>query len=396
MSPVPQHRSRTRASGRARMCWNVREARRHHMRSTLKDKTWFSRSYRGAIEVNISRTACAAESLSLAPSGAAPATVGLISGTMESQDELAPLLLFCALELLHDALHLKKMIGVVAGKHAYQVRDRFLPALQVHPVVIPRRRRDFLQHRKIVLAQDTECLQGALRIAVAVIKGRSPGVLIERLNRDAVLANHGPHPPAADNFRVGEVRDHFRDRPLGRFRPPLQLLGSESLHKLLQLARGRALDLDRVVFSFHIAENARDVLLRCFLHNVDLYFIQTQPRARACGSLRRRQARHSGARRWRFPPCQFPAAERSAQPHSGFSYPIAAAPKFSAGSHSLRAACPGSTPHRQSFRRKRYPYAPRSARCWWPRSCPRRPPRHVIGRDTWFPLRVRARSYAQD
>src|SRR5258708_1310507 len=74
MSPVPQHKSRTLASGRERMSAKVRAVFLHHRRSTLKDRTWFSRSYRGAMEVNISRTARAADWGSAAPSGAAPRT----------------------------------------------------------------------------------------------------------------------------------------------------------------------------------------------------------------------------------------------------------------------------------------------------------------------------------
>src|ERR1700746_1911194 len=82
MSPDTPHKSRMRASDRFRMRWKVRAAFLHQRRSTLNDNTWFRRSYRGAIEVNISRTARAAELRSVVPSGVAPTTEDLDSGTL--------------------------------------------------------------------------------------------------------------------------------------------------------------------------------------------------------------------------------------------------------------------------------------------------------------------------
>src|SRR4051794_41135977 len=74
MSPVPQQRSRTRAPGRPRIEEKLRAVRRHHSLSTLADSRWLSRSYFGAMEENISRTARPADAASFAPSGAAPRT----------------------------------------------------------------------------------------------------------------------------------------------------------------------------------------------------------------------------------------------------------------------------------------------------------------------------------
>src|SRR2546428_7511597 len=56
------------------MVANNRAVRRHQSLSTFAESRWFSRSYRGAIAVNISRTARDADSESVAPSGAAPTT----------------------------------------------------------------------------------------------------------------------------------------------------------------------------------------------------------------------------------------------------------------------------------------------------------------------------------
>src|SRR5271169_4469434 len=74
MSPVPQHRSSTWTSGRERIEENIRAVRFHHKRSTFIESTWLARSYLGAIELNMSRTATDADDSSLAPAGAAPTT----------------------------------------------------------------------------------------------------------------------------------------------------------------------------------------------------------------------------------------------------------------------------------------------------------------------------------
>src|SRR5581483_10094779 len=91
MSPVPQQTSSTRAPGFCSTEENVFATLDHQRRSVLNESRWFSRSYRGAIAVNISRTARAAELPSAAPSGAAPTTLdlrvsGKVAGFMPGRD----------------------------------------------------------------------------------------------------------------------------------------------------------------------------------------------------------------------------------------------------------------------------------------------------------------------
>ena len=54
-----------------KMCAKVRAVLLHHSRSMLKERTWFNTSYRGAMDVNISRTARAEDCWSVVPSGVA-------------------------------------------------------------------------------------------------------------------------------------------------------------------------------------------------------------------------------------------------------------------------------------------------------------------------------------
>src|SRR6266704_6819848 len=84
-SPVPQQRSRTRASGRLRIGCRRLAVRARQRRSSCNDKRWLSRSYRGAICVNISRTFLEASASVTAPSGRVPLTGAAISAMTPSQ-----------------------------------------------------------------------------------------------------------------------------------------------------------------------------------------------------------------------------------------------------------------------------------------------------------------------
>src|SRR5712692_3690237 len=87
-SPVPQQRSRTRAPGRPRIDLNCHAVRARQRRSNCNDKRWFSKSYRGAICVNISRTLCEASASVTAPSGRVPLT-GTAASAMASSQKIA-------------------------------------------------------------------------------------------------------------------------------------------------------------------------------------------------------------------------------------------------------------------------------------------------------------------
>src|SRR5580698_4003733 len=105
-------------------------------------------------------------------------------------------------QLRHDALDLPYVICVVSGEHADDVCDALLATFKMHTVVVPRLFRKSLQHDQIVFSENAKHLQGRLGIALAVLKYRSPRILIEGLNRNPVRADDQPHAPAADDLGI--------------------------------------------------------------------------------------------------------------------------------------------------------------------------------------------------
>src|SRR5579862_8450679 len=147
------------------------------------------------MEVNISRTARAAAPRSLAPSGVAPITVDLFSGTEIWDAGLSLLFGFRALQLLDDSFDLQNVVRVVPGKHSHHMGDAFLAALQMHAVVLPGFVGNFLQHDEIIFAQHAKDFERAFRGAAAVFEYRRPRILIKGLNGDAVFSDDRAHAP---------------------------------------------------------------------------------------------------------------------------------------------------------------------------------------------------------
>ena len=74
-----------------------------------------------------------------------------------------------------DPFYLLQVIDVVPGKHAYDVFDRFLPALGMHSVVLPLLGLERFRQREIPFLQHAKLLNRFLRIAlvgVAACAGR--------------------------------------------------------------------------------------------------------------------------------------------------------------------------------------------------------------------------------
>jgi len=111
---------------------------------------------------------------------------------------------------------LLEVIEVVASEHADDVFDGFLAALGMHAVVFPLFRRERIEQGEICIAHDAELFDAFARIALRVVAGYDPDVLVIGLDRGSGCAENRPDPSTADDFRVGEMRNDLRDRPFVR------------------------------------------------------------------------------------------------------------------------------------------------------------------------------------
>src|ERR1700686_59992 len=105
-----------------------------------------------------------------------------------------------------NPLDLLRVVDVVPSVQANDMLDSLFAPLGVHAVVFPLFRFESLQQGKIRFAEHAEHLDGFARIALFVMAGDRPGILIERLNRCPGRPQNLPYSPASDQFRVGEMR----------------------------------------------------------------------------------------------------------------------------------------------------------------------------------------------
>lgn len=104
--------------------------------------------------------------------------------------------------LLDDLFNLLQVIQIMSSEHTDNMGDAFLAALLMHSVVLPKSFRNRLQKCQVVLAQYSERFQRGLGIALQVVKSICPRILIECLQRDAILAENHSHTPSACQFGV--------------------------------------------------------------------------------------------------------------------------------------------------------------------------------------------------
>src|SRR5260221_6854013 len=99
------------------------------------------------------------------------------------------------------------MVEVMAGYHPDHVLDRFLPALGMLPIVLPLIRRQRLEEREVRFTHDAAQFDGFAGIAIVVMSGRDPGILIVRLDERSRRYDDHAHAPSNCDFDVGEVSE---------------------------------------------------------------------------------------------------------------------------------------------------------------------------------------------
>src|SRR5262249_2971310 len=164
-----------------------------------------------------------------------------------------------------EALDLAEVIDIVSGEHLDDARDRFFAPLGVQAIMIPLLSGQRLQQGEVALAQRAEHLKRAPRVLPGVIRVARPDVLIEGLDRRAILAKDHAHPVAAHELCFGEVRKNLSDRPRARRRAFAQLLAAETEDQALKFFRSGLLYAEG--FSpLDVAQDSSCVLLWCLLH----------------------------------------------------------------------------------------------------------------------------------
>jgi hypothetical protein len=108
------------------------------------------------------------------------------------------------------------VIDVVSGVHANNVLDGFDAPLGVQAVVLPLFGRKRFQQHEIGLPCRAEVFERFARVPLLVMARGGPDVLIKCLNRRSGRAKNLPHPPAPDDFRIGQVRENLRNGPFPR------------------------------------------------------------------------------------------------------------------------------------------------------------------------------------
>ena len=112
-----------------------------------------------------------------------------------------------------DTLDLADMVDIVSGDHADDVLDGFLAALGMLAVVLPLIGGKRFEERDIGFAHYAVLFGGFAGIALFVVSGDDPGVLIEGLDGGSWGSEDGAHAPADYDFDVSEVSEDFGDGP---------------------------------------------------------------------------------------------------------------------------------------------------------------------------------------
>src|SRR5207245_7039929 len=135
----------------------------------------------------------------------------------------------------------------------------------MNPMVLPLFRRQGREQRNIHLAKHAEDLDGFTRIALVVVPGGNPCVLIKCLYGGSRRGQNRPDPLTSDDLRISKMREDLGDRPLSRPGALAQPGRRCALDQALEFLGGLRLAVERIL-STHIGQNALDVLLGSFLH----------------------------------------------------------------------------------------------------------------------------------
>ena len=112
-----------------------------------------------------------------------------------------------------DVLDLANVVDIVSGDHADYMLDGFLAALGMLAVLLPLIGGQRFEERKICFAHYAVQFDGFARIALFVVSGDDPGVLIVGLDGGSGGSEDGAHAPADYDFDVSEVSEDFGDGP---------------------------------------------------------------------------------------------------------------------------------------------------------------------------------------
>src|SRR5947209_12575202 len=137
--------------------------------------------------------------------------------------------------------------------------------LGMNPMVLPLFRRQGREQRNIHLAKHAEDLDGFTRIALVVVPGGNPCVLIKCLYGGSRRRQNRPDPPTCDDLRISKMREDLGDRPLSWPGALAQPGRRCALDQALEFLGGLRLDVERIL-STDVGQNALDVLLGGFLH----------------------------------------------------------------------------------------------------------------------------------
>ena len=164
--------------------------------------------------------------------------------------------------LVQQTLDLREVIQIVSGVQPHEVRDAFPSSLGVQPCMLVARGVDGPKQSERRLSQDPEERDRIGGRGVAIAERRSPGILVERLQRYVVLRQHRSDAPGAHDLGVGQVGGDLGNGPGLWCWFPGQRGGRCALHERAQ-AIGRFGEQDRGVPVADKPGDARNVLLGC-------------------------------------------------------------------------------------------------------------------------------------
>ena len=163
------------------------------------------------------------------------------------------------------------MIDIVSGEHADDMLDGFLAAFGMHSIMLPLFWRERLEQREVRFPKHAELFEGFAGIAFLVVPADDPGILIEGGYRSSRRTQNESHAKAANDFRIGKVRENFAYRPFVRSGTLAQPGGGNSGDEARESLRGCGLNRQRLL-ALGVAADALNLLLGGFFHFILVTF----------------------------------------------------------------------------------------------------------------------------
>jgi len=162
-------------------------------------------------------------------------------------------------------LDLANVVDIVSGYQADDVLDGFLAALGMLAVLLPLIGGKRFEERKICFAHYAVQFDGFARVALFVVSGDDPGVLIVGLDGGSGGSENGAHAPADYDFGLSEMSEDLGDGPLVGGGALAEFGSGDALDETSYFFCSGGLGFERVL-SLSVGQDALRVLQNGFGH----------------------------------------------------------------------------------------------------------------------------------